>query len=1084
MSNAYLLTANGPRGMLEDLFRYTWSEPDYFVIHASRNAPAATRLFGQALAAVFPNVRLLPSRHTSWGGWSQTQLLLDAAALALREWTDWSHFIPLSDRHLPLHAPADRARLLESAVSYCQATRAIEMQPVRREDVLNRLEWVWPELQGVGHFAVGPRALPKDFMSHLFQGLGDVILAREACARVVDVLSKEPMRSIFSTSPLSEQTAIQTVIHGVAHPEALRAVNRAMTFIAPATASGMAAPAFSEADFVHARDQGHGFILGRPAQLPASIHDQLEAGAELDSPTLRRMLEMAEIETTEPPSRDPAAIAAAVANELSAIWPGVRVTRIDPSGTPNVPELDLTFASERLPDDIAVRLLSGNLTSYKVMLTTRASSDATFQPRLYENQLCYPIRAWVWDLFGHFEIPCTTDRAHGFGLLETPAHDLAADAVAKHVAAHLDHAERIGARRSLRELTGPVPDQAAPPADTGAPLGVPAIHGRRSIWESDKLEAIRSFTEFCQGRELPQYPLEVFLEVSNLCNLKCAMCADFSAINPHRFQTLQSQNRTMMSPSELNENFASLLKNALFVHCSGFGESTIHPQFREIVRLVSSYDVMIHFITNGQELNTDLSEFLVEQGVYKIMVSASGSTREEYEQVYIGGKFDKLLDGLRRLRDVKRARGTRYPLVEINSLGFKHHVASFDKFVELMIDCGADIIHLKKLQPYNHIPELFEHVSFMRPWVEGVILQRAFALGSQHGVIVSADEYLHNTVNTEEEYHAAIDNLKHAADDKLSFAEFGNNTIETFASLVRPAKPSSPVSKVSRPIIHPNDDPETALRLLDVRDLEEGRPDDERFYCMEPFKTAYVANNGGLRPCCFSGNQHPYLGSLRQESGIDAWRGTGFSVVQKSVLGGRYPTDMCQRCLRDRIGPSTHNIAAMFLDYVEWYQDRFKSDLSIPLERVAPSAIKIASNSPPTAIARRCRHEELPVPVGANARRDLDVILRAATEIPEVDASVAGLLEGWFERVENNHAVGWIWSPAFPSAHVPIRVWHAGELLIEGTACLPRPDLLHVGKGDGDYGFSLPLPPRPCGWEKKDLELTIGDRPGLMRLLA
>ncbi|MBK8289271.1 MAG: hypothetical protein IPK95_12115 [Cellvibrionales bacterium] len=50
-----------------------------------------------------------------------------------------------------------------------------------------------------------------------------------------------------------------------------------------------------------------------------------------------------------------------------------------------------------------------------------------------------------------------------------------------------------------------------------------------------KREAIESFLRFSQGEEFPRWPLEVFLEVSNICDLQCAMCPTFSALNADRF---------------------------------------------------------------------------------------------------------------------------------------------------------------------------------------------------------------------------------------------------------------------------------------------------------------------------------------------------------------------------------------------------------------------------------------------------------------------------------------------------------------------------------------------------------------------
>jgi MoaA/NifB/PqqE/SkfB family radical SAM enzyme len=604
----------------------------------------------------------------------------------------------------------------------------------------------------------------------------------------------------------------------------------------------------------------------------------------------------------------------------------------------------------------------------------------------------------------------------------------------------------------------------------------------RSKYEADKIATIRSFAEFCSGRELPRYPLELFFEVSNVCNLRCAMCAEFSAINPHRLQIIKSKQRGLIQPEEFDDNFLSLLKNALFVHCSGFGESTIHPQFREIIKLVAGFDVMIHFITNGQELDTDLAEFLVEQGVHKIMVSCSGATKEEYEQVYVGGDFDKLLRGLARLKAAKRAKRTRYPLVEVNSLGFHHHVAKFDRFVDLMADHGADIIHLKKLQPYDRIPELFEHVSIMRPWVEGGVLQRAAEIGARRGVVIGMQTYLHNAAQTEEEYREAVARLERAVEGKLSFARFGENSIDTFANISRAAKANNDLGRKERGVIRPTEPVEEAKRMLKIRPLEEAGSGDGMFYCMEPFKTVYVSNDGGLRPCCFSGSDHPFLGSVKETDGLDAWRGAGFAALQKGVIDGEYPEDMCRRCLKDKIGPTDHFVFALVQDYMEWYADRFGCDLSHVVEKAVPDAVRLLQKSPSQSIIRRFRGQEAAPVAPKHVNRQLKIILEAGREIKLIDDAVRGFINGWFERIIDGAAHGWIWSPAFPDVRLPVRIWHQGALIAEGVANRARGDLEKAGKGDGCYGFAVSLPFREEGWRKEDVTVSVGTTPDHLAL--
>jgi hypothetical protein len=76
--------------------------------------------------------------------------------------------------------------------------------------------------------------------------------------------------------------------------------------------------------------------------------------------------------------------------------------------------------------------------------------------------------------------------------------------------------------------------------EEAARMAVPAF-------AEQKYAAIRSIWNFVAGREAPQFPATVFLEVSNLCDLKCAMCGPFSALSPYRLISLRAEDRGFMS---------------------------------------------------------------------------------------------------------------------------------------------------------------------------------------------------------------------------------------------------------------------------------------------------------------------------------------------------------------------------------------------------------------------------------------------------------------------------------------------------------------------------------------------------------
>lgn len=436
---------------------------------------------------------------------------------------------------------------------------------------------------------------------------------------------------------------------------------------------------------------------------------------------------------------------------------------------------------------------------------------------------------------------------------------------------------------------------------------------------AEKLETILALHALCAGEAVPPHPTEIFIEVSNVCDLRCTMCVDFSGSNPNRAETIKAKPRGLVNAALVLDGLDDALRHALSVHCFGGGEPTIHPDFRRIVKHLADHEVLIDFFTNGMHLDDDLADFLVEAGVYKVTVSISGTTREEYQAHYLGGDFDRVLAGMRRITAHKRARGSRYPILEVNSLGFRNHVAQFETFVERMAECGANVVHLKKLLHWPHVPHVHDHVSVMRPWIEGPILERAIETGRRLGVVVSCDQYLGTAVATEEEYCSRMSDLQ----------------AEGAAAKEASSGPLGWQSKLQ--VLDARADEASVRDLFDIRKPIPQEADVGDFYCMEPFKTLFLTRNGTVRPCCFHGSWH--LGNVAHATATEIWRGTGYRVMRDAIIGGEYPMRLCGPCLAKGMGPRGHGLAQQVGDYFAWHQDRFGPGLTDTLARRTPNVL-------------------------------------------------------------------------------------------------------------------------------------------------
>jgi hypothetical protein len=81
---------------------------------------------------------------------------------------------------------------------------------------------------------------------------------------------------------------------------------------------------------------------------------------------------------------------------------------------------------------------------------------------------------------------------------------------------------------------------------------------------------------------------------------------------------------------------------------------------------------------------------------------------------------------------------------------------------------------------------------------------------------------------------------------------------------------------------------------------------------------------------------------------------------------------------------------------------------------------------------------------------------RTSADRPSADRTCA--YEGILQGVGNGVALGWAADRTNPEARVPVALVVDGEIVAEGVADVPRPDLADMALGDGAHGFLIALP--------------------------
>jgi Core-2/I-Branching enzyme len=216
MTIAYFIMAHHKPRQLRWLMEAIYNPHDMFLLHVdlkSRLGIKADRAgvweMAKRLADGRPNVRVLHSRLTNWGGWSLSKLQLDAIDTALAMSPDWTHFINLSGQCYPLKPAEEIRRFLDTTGDRV----AVEL---RHFSTLPDDDWhlKWHPMIELPHKAIkfkGPRRPPADF-ELVYKGSQWSILPRSFCEWRQRSPVAESIVRYLRNLLLSDELIIQTLV--------------------------------------------------------------------------------------------------------------------------------------------------------------------------------------------------------------------------------------------------------------------------------------------------------------------------------------------------------------------------------------------------------------------------------------------------------------------------------------------------------------------------------------------------------------------------------------------------------------------------------------------------------------------------------------------------------------------------------------------------------------------------------------------------------------------------------------------------------------------------------------------------------
>lgn len=146
-------------------------------------------------------------------------------------------------------------------------------------------------------------------------------------------------------------------------------------------------------------------------------------------------------------------------------------------------------------------------------------------------------------------------------------------------------------------------------------------------------------------------PHEVYVQLSRRCNLRCTMCGHAAWTDNTGFMDPAVFQRTLAAARTAGIGTVTVL--------SGQGEPLLHPRVFELLEQAVAEGFAVNMVTNGTPLTPERIDRLAGVGLAHLQFSFAGYDKESYEAIYVGAKFDNVVENLRGLAAAFRRHGSR-----------------------------------------------------------------------------------------------------------------------------------------------------------------------------------------------------------------------------------------------------------------------------------------------------------------------------------------------------------------------------------------------------------------------------------------
>lgn len=167
------------------------------------------------------------------------------------------------------------------------------------------------------------------------------------------------------------------------------------------------------------------------------------------------------------------------------------------------------------------------------------------------------------------------------------------------------------------------------------------------------------FKIYPEKKILSRFPTHVLLEPTSICNLRCVMCYQMD----NKFtgdDVKKNSNKQLMGKMSL-ELFKKIIdecesENAGAISLGSRGEPMINNKFSEMIDYLKNknfFDIKIN--SNGSALTEKICHKILNNNINILVISCDANTSSLYKKIRVGGNFEKLLNNIEMLNNIRKS---------------------------------------------------------------------------------------------------------------------------------------------------------------------------------------------------------------------------------------------------------------------------------------------------------------------------------------------------------------------------------------------------------------------------------------------